>query len=134
MPRLLVIDDRDQTVEMCHRHLPQFGMHIGCGKRAQGLLRGTTRAHECQAQRAVTRIDERLCRHHTHAGLAPNDQRSDRKPMRLHGHTQFTGRRVAGNDRISMNRPRGPTGFALSIRLRVRISQATKNQSCSYND
>ena len=32
MPRLLVIDDRDQTVEMVHRHLPQFDTVTRCGK------------------------------------------------------------------------------------------------------
>ncbi|HEY6912903.1 MAG TPA: sigma 54-interacting transcriptional regulator [Myxococcales bacterium] len=32
MPRLLVIDDRDQTIEMCHRHLPQFDYVTRCGK------------------------------------------------------------------------------------------------------
>ncbi len=37
MPRLLVIDDRDQTIEMCHRHLPQFDYVTRCGK-----------AHPCQ--------------------------------------------------------------------------------------
>ena len=37
MPRLLVIDDRDQTIEMCHRHLPQFDYVTRCG-----------RAHPCQ--------------------------------------------------------------------------------------
>ena len=33
MPRLLVIDDRDQTVEMCHRQLPQFDYLTRCDKR-----------------------------------------------------------------------------------------------------
>ncbi|HEY4770490.1 MAG TPA: hypothetical protein VIH51_07675, partial [Myxococcales bacterium] len=33
MPRLLVIDDRDQTIEMCHRHLPQFDYVTRCGRR-----------------------------------------------------------------------------------------------------
>jgi DNA-binding NtrC family response regulator len=37
VPRLLVIDDRDQTIEMCHRHLPQFDYLTRCG-----------RAHPCQ--------------------------------------------------------------------------------------
>ena len=37
MPRLLVIDDRDQTIEMCHRHLPQFYYLTRCG-----------RGHPCQ--------------------------------------------------------------------------------------
>ena len=37
MPRLLVIDDRDQTIELCHRHLPQFDYLTRCG-----------RAHPCQ--------------------------------------------------------------------------------------
>ena len=37
MPRLLVIDDRDQTIEMCHRQLPQFDYLTRCG-----------RAHPCQ--------------------------------------------------------------------------------------
>jgi DNA-binding NtrC family response regulator len=37
VPRLLVIDDRDQTIEMCHRHLPQFDYVTRCG-----------RAHPCQ--------------------------------------------------------------------------------------
>ncbi|HUJ25010.1 MAG TPA: sigma 54-interacting transcriptional regulator [Myxococcales bacterium] len=32
MPKLLVIDDRDQTIEMCHRHLPQFDYVTRCGK------------------------------------------------------------------------------------------------------
>ncbi len=32
MPRLLVIDDRDQTVEMVHRHLPQFDTVTRCDK------------------------------------------------------------------------------------------------------
>ncbi len=32
MPRLLVIDDRDQTIELCHRHLPQFDYLTRCGK------------------------------------------------------------------------------------------------------
>ena len=32
MPRLLVIDDRDQTIEMCHRHLPQFDYLTRCGR------------------------------------------------------------------------------------------------------
>ena len=32
MPRLLVIDDRDQTVEMVHRHLPQFETVTRCGR------------------------------------------------------------------------------------------------------
>lgn len=32
MPRLLVIDDRDQTIELCHRHLPQFDYVTRCGK------------------------------------------------------------------------------------------------------
>ena len=30
MPRLLVIDDRDQTVEMCHRQLPEFDTVTRC--------------------------------------------------------------------------------------------------------
>ncbi|HEX2574263.1 MAG TPA: sigma 54-interacting transcriptional regulator [Polyangia bacterium] len=33
MPRLLVIDDRDQTVEMCHRHLGQFDYVTRCDRR-----------------------------------------------------------------------------------------------------
>jgi two-component system nitrogen regulation response regulator GlnG len=33
MPRILVIDDRDQTVEMCHRHLPQFDYQTRCDRR-----------------------------------------------------------------------------------------------------
>ena len=33
MPRLLVIDDRDQTVEMCHRQLPQFDYLTRCERR-----------------------------------------------------------------------------------------------------
>ncbi len=37
MPRLLVIDDRDQTIEMCHRNLPQFDYLTRC-----------ERAHPCQ--------------------------------------------------------------------------------------
>ncbi len=32
MPRLLVIDDRDQTIEMCQRHLPQFDYVTRCDK------------------------------------------------------------------------------------------------------
>jgi DNA-binding NtrC family response regulator len=32
VPRLLVIDDRDQTIELCHRHLPQFDYVTRCGK------------------------------------------------------------------------------------------------------
>jgi two-component system nitrogen regulation response regulator GlnG len=32
VPRLLVIDDRDQTVEMVHRHLPQFETVTRCGR------------------------------------------------------------------------------------------------------
>ena len=32
MPRLLVIDDRDQTVEMCHRHLPAFETVTRCDR------------------------------------------------------------------------------------------------------
>src|SRR5438270_734529 len=32
MPKLLVIDDRDQTIEMCHRHLPQFDYVTRCGR------------------------------------------------------------------------------------------------------
>src|SRR5713226_6301210 len=30
MPRLLVIDDRDNTIEMCHRHLPRFDYITRC--------------------------------------------------------------------------------------------------------
>src|SRR2546423_8060499 len=33
MARLLVIDDRDQTVEMCHRQLPQFDYLTRCDRR-----------------------------------------------------------------------------------------------------
>jgi DNA-binding NtrC family response regulator len=32
VPRLLVIDDRDQTVEMCHRHLPEFDTVTRCDR------------------------------------------------------------------------------------------------------
>jgi two-component system nitrogen regulation response regulator GlnG len=32
MTRLLVIDDRDQTIEMCHRHLPTFDYVTRCGR------------------------------------------------------------------------------------------------------
>jgi len=32
VPRLLIIDDRDQTVEMVHRHLPQFETITRCGR------------------------------------------------------------------------------------------------------
>ena len=32
MPRILVIDDRDQTVEMCHRQLPQFDYVTRCDR------------------------------------------------------------------------------------------------------
>ncbi|HEX7597666.1 MAG TPA: sigma 54-interacting transcriptional regulator [Polyangia bacterium] len=32
MPRLLVIDDRDQTVEMCHRQLPDFDTVTRCDR------------------------------------------------------------------------------------------------------
>src|SRR5260370_40280205 len=37
VPRLRVIDDRDQTMEMCHRPLPQFDYLTRCG-----------RTHPCQ--------------------------------------------------------------------------------------
>lgn len=33
MPRLLVIDDRDDTIEMCHRSLPQFETVTRCDRR-----------------------------------------------------------------------------------------------------
>jgi len=33
MPRLFVIDDRDRTVEMCHRHLPEFDYVTRCDRR-----------------------------------------------------------------------------------------------------
>ena len=33
MPRLLVIDDRDHTIEMCHRNLPQFDYVTRCDRR-----------------------------------------------------------------------------------------------------
>lgn len=33
MPRILVIDDRDQTVEMCHRQLAQFDYLTRCGRK-----------------------------------------------------------------------------------------------------
>src|SRR3954469_22361762 len=33
MPRLLIIDDRDQTVEMCHRHLGQFDYVTRCDRK-----------------------------------------------------------------------------------------------------
>jgi DNA-binding NtrC family response regulator len=32
VPRLLVIDDRDQTIELCHKHLPQFDYVTRCGR------------------------------------------------------------------------------------------------------
>lgn len=32
MPRLLVIDDRDQTVEMVHRQMPQFETVTRCDR------------------------------------------------------------------------------------------------------
>jgi len=32
MPRLLVIDDRDQTIEMCHRHLPELDTVTRCDR------------------------------------------------------------------------------------------------------
>jgi two-component system nitrogen regulation response regulator GlnG len=32
MPRLLVIDDRDSTIEMCHRHLSRFDYITRCGR------------------------------------------------------------------------------------------------------
>jgi len=34
LAKLLVIDDRDQTIEMCHRHLPQFDYVTRCGRAA----------------------------------------------------------------------------------------------------
>lgn len=34
MPRILVIDDRDQTVEMCHRHLPHLDTVTRCARSA----------------------------------------------------------------------------------------------------
>src|SRR6202042_463513 len=45
MPRLLVIDDRDQTVEMVHRQLPQFAPAPRCERRipcqvCEGRTRG----------------------------------------------------------------------------------------------
>src|SRR5438477_672503 len=33
MPRLLVIDDRDRTIEMCHRHLGRFDYVTRCDRR-----------------------------------------------------------------------------------------------------
>ncbi|HEY3356843.1 MAG TPA: sigma 54-interacting transcriptional regulator, partial [Polyangia bacterium] len=33
MPRLLIIDDRDRTVEMCHRHLAEFDYVTRCDRR-----------------------------------------------------------------------------------------------------
>ena len=33
MPKLLVIDDRDQTVEMVHRQLPEFETVTRCDRR-----------------------------------------------------------------------------------------------------
>jgi DNA-binding NtrC family response regulator len=33
MPRLLIIDDRDQTVEMCHRQLPEYDTVTRCERR-----------------------------------------------------------------------------------------------------
>ena len=38
MPRLLVIDDRDQTVEMVHRQLPQFDTITRCDRRIPCLV------------------------------------------------------------------------------------------------
>src|SRR3954470_23897166 len=32
MPRLLVIDDRDHTIEMCHRHLGRFDYVTRCDR------------------------------------------------------------------------------------------------------
>ncbi len=32
MPRLLIIDDRDQTIELCHRHLQEFEYVTRCGR------------------------------------------------------------------------------------------------------
>src|SRR5579872_671803 len=32
MPRLLVIDDRDNTIEMCHRHLAEFDYVTRCDR------------------------------------------------------------------------------------------------------
>ena len=38
MPRLLVVDDRDQTVEMVHRQLPQFDTITRCDRRIPCLV------------------------------------------------------------------------------------------------
>lgn len=67
MPKLLIIDDRDETVELCHRHLAEFEYVTRCGKpipcnvceqRARGCaLKG---AHDYFEAARVLREVERL--------------------------------------------------------------------------
>jgi two-component system nitrogen regulation response regulator GlnG len=60
MPRLLVIDDRDQTIELCHRHLPQFDYVTRCD-----------RAIPCQVCEEAARGCPLRCAHdHTEAAEA----------------------------------------------------------------
>ena len=61
MPRLLVIDDRDQTVEMVHRQLPEFDTVTRCD-RAHPLpgVRGARRAAaRCAARTTMARRPRR---------------------------------------------------------------------------
>src|SRR5690348_10810079 len=58
MPRLLVVDDRDQTIEMCHRHLPQFDYVTRCGRNVpcqvcEERTRGCTLKHAHDAAEAL---------------------------------------------------------------------------------
>ena len=65
MPRLLVIDDRDQTVEMVHRQLPQFDTVTRCDRRipcqvCEERTRGCPLrcAHDyAEASQALARMD-----------------------------------------------------------------------------
>jgi len=93
---------RHPALSIDHRHLANLAMLIGEQQARERLGRGTSRAHQVEAERSVTRIDEGLRRDGADFGFRMNDNRANREPMRLDRGAELTGIRIARNNRIGV--------------------------------
>ena len=90
--------DGDVATGINHGHLADVPVRISTEQGLECLNGRLPATHQCQTERTVGRINERLRRHGTHSCLGPGDEASDREPVRLDRHAQSARGRVARYD------------------------------------
>ncbi len=95
---------RDLSVDIHKGDLANITALVDQEERIECLLSGESALHQIEATRSVGRVDKALGGDGADSGLGPGDDRTHREPVRLDSHAQFAGGRVAGDDRIGVDK------------------------------